>query len=156
MKIERILVPTDYSQRSLAGLERAIDLAREHNSDIVLVHVVEPLPYGVGRWSDPTELLEHWAEDARNQLAEFTRRAVTQYPKCTSELHFGILHEVISELAAKRNADLVVVAARSHTGFLERIWGSLAERLVRQAPCPVLAVHADDSIDEENHASVPA
>ncbi len=153
MKIERILVPTDFSRRSLAAIERAIDLAREHYSEIVLVHVIEPLPYAAGSWSDSTQLLEHRAEDGRNQLARLTKRAVALYPKCTGEVHFGILQEAISELARKLNVDLIVVAARSHHGFFERIRVSLAERLLRQAPCPVLAVHVGGGIDKENHVS---
>ena len=153
MKIERILVPTDFSQRSLAALERAIDLAREHYSEIVLVHVIEPLPYAAGSWSDSTQLLEHCAEEGRNQLAQLTKRAVALYPKCTSEVHFGILHEAILELARKLNVDLIVVAARSHHGFFERIRVSLAERLLRQAPCPVLAVQVGGGVDKENHLS---
>jgi len=153
MKTERILMPTDFSQRSVAALERTIDLAREHHSEIILVHVIEPLPHGLGHWSDPTKLLEHLAEDGRSQLAEFTKRALSLYPKCTSELHFGIVHQVISELARKLNADLIVVAARSQRGLLERILGGLAEKLVRQAPCPVLAVQVDGGGEKENHAA---
>ena len=153
MKIERILVPTDFSRRSLAALERAIDLAREHYSEIVLVHVIEPLPYAAGSWSDSTQLLEHCTEEGRNQLARLTKRAVALYPKCTSEVHFGILHEAILELARKLNVDLIVVVARSHHGFFERIRVSLAERLLRQAPCPVLAVQVGGGIDKENHVS---
>jgi|SRR5208337_4017701 len=153
MKIKRILVPTDFSRRSLEALERAIDLAREHYSEIVLVHVIEPLPYAVGRWSDSTKLLEHCTEEGRNQLARLTKRAVALYPKCTSEVHFGILHEAILELARKLNVDLIVVVARSHHGFFERIRVSLAERLLRQAPCPVLAVQTGGGIDKENHVS---
>jgi universal stress protein A len=154
MKIERILVPTDFSRRSLAALERAIDLAREHNSEIVLVHVIEPLPYAAGSWSDSTQLLEHYAEEGRNQLARLTKSAVALYPKCTtSEVHFGIPHEVISELARKLNVDLIVVATRSYHGFFDRIRVSLAERLLRQAPCPVLAVQVGGGVDKENNVS---
>src|SRR5208337_5041134 len=153
MKTERILMPTDFSPRSLAALECTIDLAREHHSEIVLVHVIESLPYGVGHSSDPTKLLEHLAEDGRSQLAGFTKRALSLYPKCSSELHFGIVHQAISEIARKLNADLIVVAARSRRGLLERILGSLAEKLVRQAPCPVLAVQVDGGGEEENHAA---
>ncbi len=122
MKTERILMATDFSPRSLAALERTIDLAREHDSEIVLVHVIESLPYGVGHSSDPTKLLEHLAEDGRNQLAGFTKRALSLYPKCTSELHFGIVHQVISELARKLDIDLI------------RGGGSLAARIARKDP----------------------
>jgi len=91
--------------------------------------------------------------DGRNQLAGFMKRALSLYPKCTSELHFGIIDQVILELARKLNVDLIVVAARSQRGLLERILGSLAEKLVRQAPCPVLTVHVDGG-EKENHAAL--
>ena len=83
----------------------------------MLVHVVEPLPYGVGRWSDSTQLLEHSAKDGRIRLERFMDRAQRLYPNCTSELHFGIVPEVISQLARKLNIDLIVVAARSQAGL---------------------------------------
>ena len=156
MKIERILVPTDFSLRSRAALERAIDLAREHQSEIVLVHVIEPLPYGVGHWSDPTKLLERLAEDGRNRLAAFRRRALSLYPKCASELHFGSVQEVISQLARKLNIDLIVVAARSQPGLLDRMMRSVAEKLVRQAPCPVLAVQVDGGGDRKDDLAASA
>ena len=150
MRIERILVPTDFSLRSFAALERAIDLAREHQSEIVLVHVIEPLPSGAGRWSDPTQLLEHSAKDGRTRLERFTEHARRLYPKCTSELHFGIVYEVISQLARKLNIDLIVVAARSQSGWLDGMMRSVAEKLVRQAPCLVLAVQVDGGVDRED------
>ena len=153
MKIERILVPTDFTRGSHAVLKRAIDVAREHDSEIVLVHVIEPLPYGVGRWTEPTQTLEHYAEAARTQLDRFTDAALGIYPKCTSELHFGILHEIVSELARKLSVDLIVVAAPSQSRYLEKIRRSVAEKLVRQAACPVLAVHADGGVDQEDHVS---
>ncbi len=153
MKIDKVLMPIDFSPRSLAALERTIDLAREHHSEIVLVHIIDSLPNRVGL-SDPTKLLEHKAEDGRNQLAAFTKRALSLYPKCTSELHFGMVDQVILELARKLNVDLIVVSARSQRGLLERILGSLVEKLVRQAPCPVLAVQVDGGSEKETHAAL--
>jgi universal stress protein A len=140
MKINRILVPTDFSQESIEALKRAIDHGREHDSEIVLVHVIEPLPYAFGRWSDPTELLERSAEHGRDCLERFTQMARDLYPKCRGELHFGVCHEVISLVAEKLGVDLIVVATRSRPGFLGKILGGLAERLVRHAHCPVLTL----------------
>jgi universal stress protein family protein len=60
MKIEHILVPVDFSDHSFAALKYAIELAREHTSEVVLVHVVEPLPYGIARFYEPTKLLEQY------------------------------------------------------------------------------------------------
>ena len=67
---------------------------------MILVHVVEPLPYGVGRWYEPTKLLEDYGEIASGELQRF-EKAKQLYPKCRSELHFGVVHEVIGELVSK-------------------------------------------------------
>ena len=79
MKIERILVPVDFSEHSLAALKYALELAREHESEVVLVHVVEPLPYGVGRWYEPTKLLEQYGEAASGELERFEKQARALY-----------------------------------------------------------------------------
>lgn len=153
MKIARILVPTDFSQRSLVALEDAIDIARDHNSQVVLVHVIEPLPYGTSRWDDPTKLLEHSAEHGRNRLESLAKRANDLYPNCTAELHFGILDRVLSQLARNLRVDLVVLPARPQHRFFERFFSSLAEKLVRQVPCPVLALQVDGVIQKDKHPS---
>jgi universal stress protein A len=147
MKMQRILVPIDFSSGSFAALERAIDLAREHQSDIVLVHVIEPLPSATGRWSDPTQLLEHSAEEARKRLGCVAERIRQIHPRCCSELRFGYPAEAISDLAKQLKVDLIVVAAGAQTGLFQKILRSLAEKLVRQAPCPVLAVHINNGSD---------
>ena len=81
MKIERIMVPTDFSEHSLAALRYAIELTREHGPEVVLVHVVEPLPYGVARWSEPTKLLERYAETASAELGLFRERSNAALPE---------------------------------------------------------------------------
>ena len=141
MKIERILVPTDFSEHSLAALKYAIELAREHESEVVLVHVVEPLPYGVARWYEPTKLLEQYGETASVELKRFEKEATQLYPKCRSELHFGVVHEVIGELVSKLKVDLIVMSMRGQTRILDLLIGGVAEKLLRYAQCPVLRIH---------------
>jgi universal stress protein A len=140
MKIERIIVPTDFSEHSLAALRYAIELAREHESEVVLVHVVEPLPYGVARWSEPTEVLARYAEGASGELESFLKGATQLYPKCRSELHFGVVHEVIEELVNKLKIDLVVISMRGQTHLIDLLIGGIAEKILRHTPCPVLRV----------------
>jgi len=142
MKIERILVPTDFSEHSLAALKYAIELAREHDSEIVLVHVVEPLPYGVARWYEPTKLLENYGEAASVELKRFENEAKQLYQKFRSELHFGVVHEVVGELVDKLKVDLIVMSMRGQTYLLDLLIGSTAEKLLRYAPCPVLRIRA--------------
>jgi nucleotide-binding universal stress UspA family protein len=140
MKIERILVPTDFSDHSLAALKYAIELAREHDSEVILVHVVEPLPYGVGRWYEPTKLLEDYGEIASGELERFEKEAKQLYPNCRSELHYGVVHEVIGELVSKLKVDLIVISMRGQTHLLDLLIGDVAEKLLRYAPCPVLRI----------------
>lgn len=140
MKIERIMLPTDFSNHSLAALKYAIELAREHESEVILVHVVEPLPYGIARWYDPTKLLEHYGEVASGELARCEQEAKQMYPKCRSELHFGVVHEVIGELVSKLGVDLIVMSMRGQTHLLDLLIGGIAEKILKYAPCPVLRI----------------
>ena len=140
MKIERILVPVDFSEHSHAALKYAIELAHEHESEIVLVHVVEPLPYGSTRWDEPTKLLEQYGEVALDELERFEKEAMQLYPKCRSELHFGVVHEVIGELVSKLKVDLIVMSMRGRTHLLDLLIGGTAEKILRHAPCPVLRI----------------
>jgi len=116
---------------------------------IVLVHVIEPLPNGACHWSDPTQILERSANDARIRLERFTQRARLIYPKCTNDLHFGIVPRVVAQVARELKIDLIVVAGRSQPGFFDRLMRSLAERLVGQAPCPVITVQVDGIVDSD-------
>ncbi len=138
MKMERILVPVDFSEHSLTALKYAIELAHGHESEVVLVHVVEPLPRGAARWSDASKLLEHYGEKASKELKRFEREATQVYPKCRSELYFGVVHEVIWEIVRKLNVDLVVISMRRQTRVLDLLIGGTADQLLRRTPCPVL------------------
>jgi nucleotide-binding universal stress UspA family protein len=138
-----VLLPIDFSSDSQPALEYAVGLAREHRSELVLVHVVEPLPRGASRWCNPSEVLEERAEAARKQLERFEKRALGLYRHCRSELHFGTTAQVIAELARNLKAGLIVVSTRRRTGILDRLLQGLPEKLMRLAPCPVLAVQSD-------------
>jgi len=139
-EIKRILLATGLSSDSLEAVEYTAGVAREHACEIVLVHVIEPLPRGIARWYEPSRLLEQYAEDARNKLEQFERQALALYPRCRSELHFGVAVQVIADLAKKLEADLIVVSAHQRSGIFDLVLGGLAERLMRRTACPVLAV----------------
>jgi nucleotide-binding universal stress UspA family protein len=139
-EIRRILLATDLSSDSRSALDYTVSLAGEHTSEIVLVHVIEPLPRGAARWFEPSRLLEQYAEDARNKLQHLERQALALNPRCRSELHFGVASQVIADLAKKLEADLIVVSAQRRMGMFDMVLGDLAGRLVRRTACPVLAV----------------
>jgi len=144
-EIRPILVATDLSSEALSLFEHAAEIAREHNSEIVLVHVIEPLQWGIARWYEPTALLEEYAENARNKLQELERQALTVYPRCRCEIHFGMACQVIADLAKKLRSNLIVISAHPRSGIIRRLLGGLRERLERRASCPVLAVECAGS-----------
>ena len=107
---------------------------------MVLVHVVEPLPRGAARWSDVTGLLEQHGEKASKELKRLEREGTQLYPKCRSELYFGVPHEVIVEVVSKIKVDLIVISMRGRAPLLDLLIGGTADQLLRHAPCPVLRV----------------
>jgi universal stress protein A len=152
VRLNRILVPVDFSRHSLAALNYASDLAREHGSEVILVHVIEPLPYSVGRWTEASRLLEQRQEEAARELAGVEKHAVSKYPNCRGEIHFGDVHQVISNLVRKLHIDLIVVSTHGRTGLGHMVMGSVAEKIVRYAPCPVLTLKA--KLRPRKHRSV--
>jgi universal stress protein A len=152
-RMKRIMVPTDFSEHSLEALRYAVELAREQQAEVVLVHVVEPLPIGIARWYEPTKLLESYAETASRQLGRFVNLATQLYPKCRSELHFGTLHDVIGELVVKLEVDLIVMSMCGQTHLLDLLGGSTAEKILRHAPCPVLRVRTDHDVKPQHRAA---
>jgi nucleotide-binding universal stress UspA family protein len=140
VKLDRILLPTDFSEHSRSALKYAIELAREHESEVVLMHVVEPLPYGTARWYEPTKLLEQYGEAASAELERFEMQAKELYPKCRSELHFGVVHEVIDELVTKLEVDLIVISMHGQSNLINILIGGVAEKILRYASCPVLRI----------------
>jgi universal stress protein A len=141
MKIKRILVPTDFSDHSLKSLDYAVDFARsQHGAELLIVHVVEPIRH-TRLIPDVSEILEQQRTDAAERIAALERRVRRHYPRCRSEVHFGVPYQAIADVAEKSKADLIIIATHGHTGLAHLLLGSVAERVVRIAKCPVLAVH---------------
>jgi nucleotide-binding universal stress UspA family protein len=142
--MKRIMVPTDFSERSFETLRYVRELMQNHEPELLIVHVVEPLPQGIGRWYEPTKLLELHAETAASELKRFEKQAKDLFPKCRSELHFGVVQDVIRQVARKNHIDLIVISMAETTHLLDFLIGSTAEKILRCAPCPVLRASAVD------------
>ncbi|HVN63298.1 MAG TPA: universal stress protein [Candidatus Binataceae bacterium] len=144
MAIKRVLIPTDFSDSSLKALDYAIDFARPREAEVLLIHVVEPIR-NTRLMPDVSEILEHHRADAAERIAKLEKETQRRFRKCRSEIHFGIPYDVIAEIAGKWKADLIIISTHGHTGFYHLFLGSVAERVVRIAPCPVLTVRAGTS-----------
>ncbi len=142
MKIQRIIVPVDFSEPSQAAIEVAIDWARAFKATLHLLHVVQINPttrpgleYALidERY---TELVE---EDARTQLRRITDRFADV--QSTSTIRYGRPAPQIAAYAAEMGADLVVMATHGRRGWQRLMLGSTTEEVVRIATCPVVTIH---------------
>ena len=135
-----ILVPTDFSKHSRVALDRAIELAKVAPSKIVLLHSysVHTLTVGVTPFSLPEHFIEELRKGASAELDRVAKDVVAAGVPC--EVRLSGLPEVdaILEAAEDLPADLIAMGTRGHTGFKHALLGSIAERIVRLAPCPVL------------------
>ncbi len=145
MEIREILVAVDFSPDSERAWEWGIALARQHGARLHLVHSYLDLP---------AQMLERnvWvAQDVWESLrAEDEQRLQAWLEKARAEgvdadlvMSAARPIEAISGAAAELGADLVVMGTRGRSGMKHLLLGSVAERTVRTAPCPVLTVRAD-------------
>jgi nucleotide-binding universal stress UspA family protein len=135
----KILVPTDFSPPSLEALRYARELARERNARLILLHVVEPFHPD---WRMDTTTLQRAARDqARHRLDELVSRELPG-ASAVAEVRAGHPVEQINAVAGKHRADVIVIATHGRTGLQHALLGSVAERVVRHAPCPVLVLRA--------------
>lgn len=140
----RILHPTDFSRASRPAFERAVKLARQEGAELLIVHVmVPPAPFvGNGYVSPKTyEDLEAAArKSAETQLKAVLARAKKAGARVKAILTEGIPVEQIVRAAKGKRADLIVIGTHGRTGFSRFFLGSVAERVVQLASCPVLTV----------------
>jgi nucleotide-binding universal stress UspA family protein len=146
--ITRILVPTDFSATADAALDYAFGLAEKFGASVQLLHVLDdPFVFegmsAEAYISEAPGLRTAMLDDARERL----RHRVSQGGEVPveTEVLFGHGARTIAEYAAERAVDLIVMGTHGRTGFAHLMVGSVAERVVRTAPCPVLTVRHPDA-----------
>jgi nucleotide-binding universal stress UspA family protein len=136
LAIHTILHPTDFSEPSGRALELACALARDYGARLVLLHVA-PLPEVYGE-----SLLVPSVWDNGAELKEKLQGLAAPHAGLRVEHHFarGDAVTEILQVAQDERVDLVVMGTHGRTGLDRLLMGSVAEQVVRQAPCPVLTV----------------
>jgi nucleotide-binding universal stress UspA family protein len=142
MRLRKILCPVDFSESARVALHAATDLAKENGAALVLLHAFQPPSYiyGEGGYGVP-EALGRIEEAARKDLDAWRRDAETRgLTSVEAMVVEGTAWEEIIGAAAALTADLIVMGTHGRTGIKHMVIGSVAERVVRQAPCSVLVV----------------
>jgi universal stress protein A len=133
-----ILHPTDYSESSGYALQIAADLARQHQAKLLILHVVETFGPENVTFGEATSQLE--PASYRHRLEEDLRRRVPAPSGISVEyiLASGDIVQEIERIAQKRGCELIVMGTHGRTGLSHLVMGSIAEKVIRLAPCPVL------------------
>jgi universal stress protein A len=149
LPFKRILCPTDFSEPALAALKRAAELARHFGAALYVVHVIPSLP-GPHSFPDPQApftfdvplFQQELAIGAEKVLKELVSHEVAPEVSTRNQVTTGEAAPEILRTARQEAVDLIVIASHGETGWRRLVHGSVAEIVVRQAPCPVLTIMA--------------
>ena len=137
-KGEKILVAIDGSRVSDNILEQAISMGRICNSQIYIISVIELYPESIAL---APALEEKLSKDARQTLEKAKQMVESETIPCETIVRIGGKpHEFIVQEAKERDIDLIVMGARGKTGLKGLFMGSVTERVIGHAPCPVIVV----------------
>ncbi len=142
MRLKKIICPVDFSECSRVAMHAAVDLAKESGATLVLLHAYLPpsYTYGEGGYGLP-EVLARIEETARKDLGEWRRDAGNRGASLVDDVTIeGVPWEEIVGAARALPSDLIVMGTHGRTGVKHVILGSVAEKVVRHAPCSVLIV----------------
>jgi len=145
--LERILVPTDFSAGSERAWAEARRLAARLGAELVLVHVLveTPLysegPFTMKRARDVFDASRAWAVKT---LGDWTTTAAAASISARWVLRTGVPYKEIVGAAARERADLIVIGTHGRGGLDRALLGSVADRVIRLAPCPVVTVRDTD------------
>ena len=146
LNLKRILYPTDFSEYSLAALPYAVALAQQNDAELYCLHIVE-MPteeYLTGDYMVPLDV-PHVPEDrilrtARARLERFVSEHLSEIDKVTPRVLTGTPFVEIIRYAREQSIDMIVIGTHGHSALAAMLLGSVAEKVVRTAPCPVLTV----------------
>jgi len=144
---KNILCPVDFSDSSRHALTVATELARSSNAALTLAHIWQPplplyvTPVGTPDAAVSGELIQAMVDDAERSLADWEATArAAGVASLQSKMLSGVPWDEIVKLALDSHADLVVMGTHGRTGLTHVLIGSVAEKVVRHAPCAVLVV----------------
>ncbi len=154
-KVTKILAPTDLSELSKAGVRYAMEMAGfKGAAEVIVYHVIgldESPPYFVysGAYNDEfspaTEFrpVSELIEERRRLLAKFLRENFVDSiskVRIRQEIEVGVPYKKIVEKAVEEGVEMIVMCTHGRTGFMHMLIGSVTEKVVRHATCPVLSV----------------
>lgn len=150
IKVNKILCPTDFSDASYKALELACSYADHFAADLILLHVVEPIPTAVAGGPEPvaafdiTSYEEHLMEINEEHIKKVVNERTPDSINVKPIVVRGAPADEILRIASEEEADLTVIAAKGHSTVRELLFGSTAEKVIRHSKNPVLTVRGEE------------
>ena len=143
-----IIVPTDFSKLSFTAFNYAKDIAQRYNAKLHLTYVLEKTPPFLAMRSldvSEDEVKKNMEEHARKHMEETLGNFNTDDSiEIVPVIKKGVDYEEIIKYSKEIKADLIVIATHGRTGILHTLLGSVAEKVIRYAKCPVLVITPED------------
>jgi nucleotide-binding universal stress UspA family protein len=140
---KKILVPTDFSRHSAEAVAAAADLSRRYEASVTLAYVFEPVTYALPEghvMQSPPQIEEMHAVFEERLVQAQAEATAAGALRVTAKLLTGPVAGEITDFAATESFDLIVMGTHGRTGLRHLVLGSVAEKVVRTAPCAVLTV----------------
>lgn len=141
--LKKIICPVDFSEPSNEGLKAAIELAQHFSAELLIIHVVHLQPVvtpGIPATKSGRTFYQEVSDLARNALDEIIGKQVPENVTARTNVLAGQpADEIIRETEAEK-ADIIVMATHGWTGWRRFFFGSVAEKVVRSSPVPVLTI----------------
>jgi nucleotide-binding universal stress UspA family protein len=151
MTAQHILVPTDFSEYADYALDYAIELAQKLQARLTLLHIIQLTPMTIGDMYGYSleAYLEAMESEAQTHMEALLHRVHQEGLEGETAIVQGVPFQIIVDMAESQNVDLIVMGTHGRTGLTHALMGSVAEKVVRLAPCPVLVTR-----DTKNAAGV--
>ncbi len=155
VNLKRILFPTDFSECADAAAAYACDLANRYDAELLVLHVIHDATldvpdFGMGlAFPGYLENIPQRRKEITSAVQQSLDLLISKFPEgskaANGHVKFGNPISEILEFAETQNIDLIVMGTHGRTGFSHAILGSVAERVLRHAHCPVLTIRGDQA-----------
>jgi len=146
IQLSRILLPTDFSKYSGEATKYACALAEQFDATLHLLHVVpnqDIMMFDFGISLEMAERLDHIRQAAQESLGKLLDAEWAEGRTVVEAVEVGVTFVEILQYAKREEIDLIVIGTHGRTGLAHALMGSVAERVVRKSPCPVLTVRPE-------------
>ena len=143
-EIKKILVPVDFSENSQKVLRTAADVAGRFKAEMIVVFVVQSFDDYSGFFVPHIPIIqleEEMVKSAEGKMKSFTAETLTGSVPYTTAVLVGDVVEEVNRFASEQTADMIIMGTHGYKGLDKILFGSVAEKIVKTAPCPVLTIN---------------